>query len=129
MRTYIKCLGKENKTPRDVRCIFEIDNNENTQRKENIIVSVALQEWNKPALTLIFDRIESYIISANVLRLNDISITIKSYSVLSGGAISKDLSDDIYSKPSIIKITHDGNCCFWWSLILRIYQNTDIYKQ
>ena len=128
MRTYIKFLGKENITPRNFQFLMEVHNQNDRTKDDTFGVSYVLTDWNKTSLNAVLDRIEAYIISAHIISLNSISVSIKSYNVIAGGVVSKELSDDIYSKRSIIKVTNDGNSCFWWSLILLIYQNTDIYK-
>ena len=129
MRTYIKFLGKENKKPRDFKFIIEVNNLNDRTKDGKFGVSYVLTDWNKASLNEVLDRIESFIVSAHIISLNSISLSIKSYNVIAGGVVSKELSDDIYSKRSIIKITNDGNSCFWWSLILLIYQNTETYKK
>ena len=129
MRTFIKFLGKENKQPRDYIYIVEVNNNQHTGRKGKFTVSVVLQEWNKTTLKTMLDRIESYIVSAQIVSLSNIGLTIKCYPVISGGAMSASLNEAIYTKRSIIRMTNDGNSCFWWSLILLLYQNSELYKK
>ena len=87
-------------------------------------------EWNKDTLKLILQKIGDFIISWNLTNLNDLSITMKSYEIISGGAYNDNTVEDIiYSKRNIIQVKNTGNSCFWWCIILLMYQHTELYKQ
>jgi hypothetical protein len=118
-----------NSNPRDYQYIFEATNNEDTARLKKNTVSLVLQSWNKKTLTEMLHLLETFIVSSNLQNIKNLSLLIKCYPNISGGAISNSFKEDIYSKTSIIRITNDGNECFWWSLTLLLNQNSTFYKQ
>ena len=130
VRTYIRYLRTQNHNPRDFKYIVEVNNNQDRNRKDKFTVSVVLTQWSKALLKQILNRIEDFIVSANITNLNNLSITVKSYEVISGGAYNDEsIKEIIYSKRNIIQIKNKGNSCFWWCIILLMYQHTDLYKK
>ena len=69
MRTYLKGLGKENKTPRYFKFIMEVHNQNDRAKDGTSGVSHVLTDWNKTSLHAVLDRIEAYIISAHIISL------------------------------------------------------------
>ena len=59
---------------------------------------MVLQDWGKQTIQYVLDRIERCIISSNLVNLKNVSLLIKCYPVISGGAISESFNDKIYDK-------------------------------
>ena len=130
VRTYIKFLRTKHQSPRDCKYIVKANNNQHVGRKKKFTVSTVIKEWSKYTLKLILQRIEISIISHRLTKLNDLSITMKSYKIISGGAYNgNSVEDIIYTKRSIIQIKNKGNSCFWWCIILLMYQNIELHKE
>ena len=115
MKTFFKFLReKGNNNPRDFKYIVEAHNNEDPTRIRKFTVSIVLKDWGKETIQLILDRIEQFIVSSQLQNLKDLSLMLKCYPSVSGGANSESFNEAIYSKRSIIKMTNDGNECLWW---------------
>ena len=76
--------------------IIEAHNNEDPNRTKNIAVSMVLQDWGKQIIQYVLDRIGRFTISSNLVNLKNLSLLIKCYPVISGGAISESFSEKIY---------------------------------
>ena len=130
MRTFFKFLReKGNNNPRDFKYIVEAHNNEDPTRIRKFTVSIVLKDWGKETIQLILDRIEQFIVSSQLQNLKDLSLMLKCYPSVSGGANSESFNEAIYSKRSIIKMTNDGNECLWWCLTILLNQNSAMYKK
>ena len=130
MITFFKFLReKGNNNPRDFKYIVEAHNNEDPTRIRKFTVSTVLKDWGKESIQLILDRIEQFIVSSQLQNLKDLSLMLKCYPSVSGGANSESFNEAIYSKRSIIKMTNDGNECLWWCLTILLNQNSAMYKK
>ena len=61
-------------------------------------MKMVLQGWGKQTIQYVLDRIERFMISSNLVNLKNLSLLIKCYHVISGGAISEPFSGQIYGK-------------------------------
>ena len=129
MRTFFKFLRETgHNNPREFKYIVEAHNNEDPNRTRKFTVSMVLKDWGKETIQLILDRIEQFIQSSQLQNLKDLSLLMKCYPSVSGGANSESFNKAVYEKHSIIKMTNDGNECLWWCLTILLNQNSAIYK-
>ena len=56
---------------------------------------MVLQAWGKQTIQYVLDRIERFIISSNLVNLKSLSLLIKCYHFISGGAISASFNEKI----------------------------------
>ena len=82
-------------SPRDLKYIIEAHNNEGPNRTKTITVSMVLQDWGKQTVQYVLDRIESFVISCNLLNIKILSLLVKCYPSLSGGVISDSFSEEL----------------------------------
>ena len=113
--------------PRDFKYIIEAHNNEDPNRTRKFTVSMVLQDWGQQTIKYVLERIERFIISSNLQNLKDLSLLLKCYPIISGGAINTSFNEAIYSKQCINRMTNDGNECFWWCLTILLNRNNPIY--
>jgi hypothetical protein len=58
-----------------------------------------------------------------------LSIILKACPNFSGGANRPSFNELIYSKLSILRMTNEGNECFWWAIVLLLNYNSSIYDK
>ena len=88
--------------PRDFKYIIEAHNNEDPNRTRQFTVSMVLQDWGQQTIKYVLERIERFIISSNLQNLKDLSLLLKCYPVISGGAINTSFNEAIYSKKTVL---------------------------
>ena len=99
VRRYFKFLRENgHSSPRYFKYIIEAHKNEDPNRTKKFTVSVELQDWGKQTIQYVLDRIERFIISSNLVNLKNLSLLIKCYPAISGGAISASFSEKVYEK-------------------------------
>jgi len=119
VRTFFRFLRENgHNNPRGFKYIIEAHNNEDPNRTRKFTVSVVLQDWGKQTIQYVLERIERFIISSNLQNLKNLSLLMKCYPVISGGAVSVSFKKEVYEKKSIIRMTNEGNECFWWCLTI-----------
>ena len=112
--------------PRDFKYIIEAHNNEDPNRTRKFTVSIGITGLEQQTLKYVLERIERFISSSNLQNLKDLSLLLKCYPVISGGAINASFNDAIYSKKCINRMTNDGNECVWWCLTKLLNRNNPI---
>ena len=89
---------------------------------------MVLQDWGQQTIKYVLERIERFSISSNLQNLKDLSLFIKCYPIISGGAINTSFNEAIYSKKKCInRMTNDVNECVWWCLTKLLNRNNPIY--
>ena len=99
IRTCFRFLRENgHSNPRDFKYIIEAHNNEDPNRTRKFTVSMVLQDWGQQTIKYVLERIERFSISANLQNLKDLSLLLKCYPIISGGAINTSFNEAIYSK-------------------------------
>ena len=99
VRTFFRFLRENaHNNPRDFKYIIEAHNNEDPNRTRKFTVSVVLQDWGKQTIQYVLERIERFIISSNLQNLKNLSLLMKCYPAISGGAVSDSFKKDVYEK-------------------------------